>query len=65
MAPEQDLQYLLKEEIENRIRDKRKHMKAAAKGLDFIIAAKLPDEIALLKDKLSFDYWGLLRYLLL
>ena len=51
-AAEQDLQYLPKEEIENRIREKRKHMEAAAKGLDFIVAAKLRDEIAILKEKL-------------
>jgi excinuclease ABC subunit B len=51
-AAEQDLQYLPKEEIEKRIREKRKHMEAAAKGLDFIVAAKLRDEIAVLKEKL-------------
>ena len=47
VAAEQDLQYLPKEEIE-----KRKHMEAAAKELDFIVAAKLRDEIAILKEKL-------------
>jgi excinuclease ABC subunit B len=52
VAAEQDLQYLPKEEIEKRIRDKRKHMEAAAKGLDFIVAAKLRDEIAVLREKL-------------
>ena len=41
-----------KEEIEKRIREKRKHMEADAKGLDFIVAAKLRDEIAVLKEKL-------------
>ena len=51
-AAEQDLQYLPKEEIEKRIRDKRKLMEIAAKELDFIVAAKLRDEIANLKDKL-------------
>jgi excinuclease ABC subunit B len=50
-AAEQDLQYLPKEEIEKRIREKRKQMEAAAKGLDFIVAAKLRDEIAVLKEK--------------
>ncbi|MCL4144529.1 UNVERIFIED_CONTAM: hypothetical protein GTU68_004459 [Idotea baltica] len=40
------------EEIENRIRKKRKQMEAAAKGLDFIVAAKLRDEIAVLKEKI-------------
>ncbi len=52
VAAEQDLQYLPKEEIEKRIREKRKHMEAAAKELDFILAAKLRDEITLLKEKL-------------
>ena len=51
-AAEQDLQYLPKEEIEKRIREKRKQMETAAKDLDFIVAAKLRDEIANLKDKL-------------
>ena len=50
VAAEQDLQYLPKEEIEQRIRTKRKQMEAAAKGLDFIVAAKLRDEIATLKE---------------
>jgi excinuclease ABC subunit B len=49
---EQDLAYLPKEEIEKRIRQKRKIMESAAKSLDFIIAAQLRDEIALLKEKL-------------
>jgi excinuclease ABC subunit B len=52
VAAEQDLQYLPKEEIEKRIREKRKHMETAAKELDFIMAAKLRDEIAVLKEKL-------------
>ncbi|WP_339658424.1 excinuclease ABC subunit UvrB [uncultured Polaribacter sp.] len=52
VAAEQDLQYLPKEEIEKRIRDKRKQMEAAAKSLDFIVAAKLRDEIAVLKESL-------------
>ena len=52
VAAEQDLQYLPKEEIEKRIRQKRKHMEAAAKELDFIVAAKLRDEIAVLREQL-------------
>ena len=48
-AAEQDLEYLPKEEIEKRIREKRKQMEAAAKSLDFIVAAKLRDEIQVLK----------------
>jgi len=45
------LHYLPKEEIEKRIRQKRKQMEAAAKGLDFIVAAKLRDEIKVLKEQ--------------
>ena len=52
VAAEQDLQYLPKEEIEKRIREKRKEMEIAAKGLDFIVAAKLRDEIAILKESI-------------
>ena len=51
VAAEQEIQYLPKEEIEDRIRKKRKQMEAAAKGLDFIVAAKLRDEIAVLKEQ--------------
>ena len=50
-AAEQDLEYLPKEEIEKRIRQKRKQMEVAAKALDFIEAAKLRDEIAVLKEQ--------------
>jgi excinuclease ABC subunit B len=51
-AAEQDLQYLPKEEIEKRIRERRKQMEAAAKALDFIVAAQLRDEIKVLKEQL-------------
>ena len=51
VAAEQDLEYLPKEEIEKRIRQKRKQMEVSAKALDFIAAAKLRDEIAVLKEK--------------
>jgi excinuclease ABC subunit B len=44
-AADADLQYLAKPEIEKRIRNKRKNMEAAAKALDFLVAAKLRDEI--------------------
>jgi excinuclease ABC subunit B len=47
------LQYLPKEEIEKRIRNTRKNMEAAAKNLDFIVAAKLRDEIEILKEQLQ------------
>ncbi|NCT08937.1 MAG: excinuclease ABC subunit UvrB [Flavobacteriia bacterium] len=49
---ENSLEYLPKEEIEKRIREKRKQMEAAAKSLDFIVAAKLRDEIAVLRESL-------------
>ncbi|MGY8908542.1 MAG: UvrB/UvrC motif-containing protein [Flavobacteriales bacterium] len=52
VAAEQELQYLPKEEIEDRIRKKRKQMEAAAKSLDFIVAAKLHDETAVLKENI-------------
>ncbi|PHS52621.1 MAG: excinuclease ABC subunit B [Lutibacter sp.] len=51
MAAEEELAYLSKPEIEKRIRNKRKQMEAAAKALDFIVAAKLRDEIKFLKEK--------------
>ena len=52
MAAEEELDYLSKPDIEKRVREKRKHMEAAAKALDFIIAAQLRDEIKMLKQKL-------------
>ncbi len=51
-AAEQDLEYLSKPEIEKRIREKRKQMEVVAKALDFIEAAKLRDEITLLKKRI-------------
>lgn len=51
-ASEQELEYLPKEEIEKRIRTKRKQMEEAAKILDFMVAAQLRDEIAILKNNL-------------
>lgn len=52
IAAEKDLTYLTKEEIEKRIQQKRKEMEAAAKNLDFLVAAQLRDQIKELKDKL-------------
>ena len=52
-AAEQELEYLPKQEIEKRIREKRKAMEAAAKELDFMLAAQLRDEIKVLKENLS------------
>ncbi|GAA4270558.1 excinuclease ABC subunit UvrB [Hyunsoonleella aestuarii] len=44
-AAEPESEYLSKPELEKKIREKRKLMEEAAKALDFIIAAKLRDEI--------------------
>ncbi len=44
-AAEPESSYLTKPELEKKIRDKRKLMEEAAKALDFIMAAKLRDEI--------------------
>ena len=52
VAAEEEIQYLSKPEIEKRIRAKRKQMEMAAKNLDFIDAARLRDEIGVLKEKL-------------
>ncbi|MDC9722687.1 MAG: excinuclease ABC subunit UvrB [Urechidicola sp.] len=51
-AAEEELQYLSKPMIEQRIRDKRKLMEQAAKALDFLVAAQLRDEIKELKTHL-------------
>ncbi len=51
-AAEEDLEYIPKPEIEKRIRDRQKMMKKAAKALDFLVAAKLRDEIKVLKEQL-------------
>ncbi len=52
LAAEDQLDYLSKPEIEKRIRGNRKLMEEASKALDFIIAAKLRDEIKILKSKI-------------
>lgn len=51
-AAEPVTEYLTKDEIEKRIREKRKLMEIAAKELDFIQAAKLRDEIKALQEKI-------------
>jgi excinuclease ABC subunit B len=51
-ATEHELRYLSKPEIEKRIREKRKNMETAAKALDFLVAAKLRDEIKELQEYL-------------
>ena len=52
-AAEPESEYLSKPELEKKIRDTRKLMEQAAKELDFIIAAKLRDEIKNYQSKLS------------
>ena len=52
-AAEPESEYLSKPELEKKIREKRKLMEEAAKALDFIIAAKLRDEIKGYQNKLE------------
>lgn len=52
-AAEAKNRYLSKEEVENKIRESRKAMEAAAKDLDFIEAARLRDEIKSLQNQLQ------------
>ncbi len=52
-AAENESAYLTKPELEQKIRDSRKLMEAAAKELDFIIAAKFRDQITEYKKKLA------------
>ena len=51
-AAEAKVKYSSKADIEKMIRDKRKEMEQAAKNLDFISAARLRDEINVLKEKI-------------
>ena len=52
IAAEAGNRYLTKPEIEQRIREARKAMENAAKSLDFIVAAKLRNEIKMLQEQL-------------
>jgi len=52
-AAEPESAYLTKEELEKKIREKRKTMEQAAKALDFLVAAKLRDEIKSYQSKLE------------
>ena len=52
-AAEPESEYLTKGELEKKIREKRKLMEQAAKALDFIIAAKLRDQIKSYQGKLE------------
>jgi excinuclease ABC subunit B len=53
LAAEPEATYLSKDEIDKKIREKRKAMEKSAKELDFIQAAKLRDEIKKLQEQLS------------
>ena len=52
-AAEPENDYLSKPELEKKIKEKRKLMEAAAKALDFMVAAKLRDEIKNYQTKLE------------
>jgi len=52
-AAEPESEYLTKGELEKKIREKRKLMEQAAKALDFIVAAKLRDEVKGYQEKLE------------
>ena len=52
-AAEPESEYLSIGELEKKIKDKRKLMEEAAKSLDFIVAAKLRDEIKSYQNKLE------------
>ncbi len=52
-AAEPESEYLSKPELDKKIREKRKLMEQAAKALDFIVAAKLRDEIKMYQGKLD------------
>ena len=49
-AAEPEKEYLTKPEIDKRIREKRRDMEKAAKDLNFMLAAKLRDEIKVLQE---------------
>ncbi|MGZ0016404.1 excinuclease ABC subunit UvrB [Yeosuana sp. AK3] len=52
-AAEPESKYLSKPELEKKIREKRKLMEEAAKALDFMVAAKLRDEIKGYQEKME------------
>ncbi|MFD1614340.1 excinuclease ABC subunit UvrB [Gelatiniphilus marinus] len=52
-AAEPESEYLNKTELEKKIKEKRKLMEEAARALDFIVAAKLRDEIKNYQNKLE------------
>ncbi|MFL1896101.1 excinuclease ABC subunit UvrB [Aquimarina sp. 2-A2] len=52
-AAEEETAYYSKEQLETRIRNVRKEMEKAAKELDFMTAARLRDEIKMMKEKIE------------
>ena len=52
-AAEPESEYLSKPELEQKVRDTRKLMEAAAKELDFMMAAKFRDQIKAYQKKLE------------
>ncbi len=52
-AAEPESEYLTKDQLEKKIREKRKFMEQAAKALDFIVAAQARDEIKVYQGKLE------------
>ena len=52
-AAEPESDYLSKPELEKKIKERRKQMEVAAKALDFMVAAKLRDEIKGYQEKLE------------
>ncbi|MFY0714841.1 excinuclease ABC subunit UvrB [Seonamhaeicola sp. NFXS20] len=52
-AAEPESEYLTKPVLEKKIKERRKQMEEAAKALDFIVAAKLRDEIKVYQEKLK------------
>ncbi|WP_459211595.1 excinuclease ABC subunit UvrB [Aquimarina rhabdastrellae] len=53
LAAEEDTLYWTKDKYEAKIRSTRKEMEKAAKELDFMLAAKLRDQIKFLQEKMS------------
>ena len=53
LAAEPESEYLTKSQLEKKIREKRKLMEQAAKGLDFVEAARFRDEITAYQVKLE------------
>jgi excinuclease ABC subunit B len=53
IAAEKDFQYMKPQEIKKLIQEKKREMEKAAKELNFIKAARLRDEIEIIKDKVK------------